>query len=213
MNELVEFAKSRISMTEMGEKDDLYIESRTWSWFKKNNVNVSVIDGFIELCRLAIFESDFFCHYWLPKIIFHINPSGTHITDFLKSISFEKSEEENLSLLCSVARFVSVYYENNNNWFDIVDCICSKVEELRLKKRDRQEVYYCLSLRETPAMTTMPGDVNGYFYEQVDIAARMYDLGRSRERIVRYLEWNLKLAKDRLDNEKGFMEELDHDTY
>jgi hypothetical protein len=218
LSDLLKFTESRIQLANEKLSNDIYLERGILRWLTPTQIRESEIKDFKKLCFFVVECPVLFCRYLLPKIIVQIENSEKYIIQFIKEYSLPQEREEQLELLCSISRLVSIFY-NKEKFVAILDVIFFKIQNIKLQstRKERETIFRNLIPHETPAMSNQIGEVNEYYYEQIILAEQMLNSARSNSSFnsitLEFLQWNVEQTKKNLKYEQGLEEELDNGTF
>lgn len=176
-----------------------------WCNFDPNNPEHVV--AFQDVCRLAL-TSSFTGHYWIPKYLPLIDPSGESVAAFVTQ-AINGTEPANVDELSTLAYLASQYPMESEAWVMIARPICEKARELG--REDREHLFFSLSRKESGVLTSMPGEVPLYYFQARDLARQLRDQEPLDSPLRSYREWALTRAEQDLQREEGRAEEHAHE--
>jgi len=210
MRELFDLLKSRIELEKKpkpnSDFDIVPHDFKIADWCHFDLTSQVEIEAFYDICRLTIENNTFVSIYWMPKYIAQLDPSGAHVTDFLRqhlgSIPNIKPEA-----LARLGYLISAYRNDTDAWASGARLICEKA--YLMTRKQREQVYFGIDSKETNASCTA-GEVPPQYYEARDNAARLLASEPNTSSLRPYWEWKLKNAEADLESEKGWIEEVNN---
>jgi len=173
------------------------------AWCSFDEANPAEVDAFHEFCCLALGHG-FIAVYWMPKYVAQLNPSGQHVGSFVEQYLRDNQTIDG-NALARLAYLASAYPDNSEAWASIARPICSRAN--RLRRDEREHVYFGLCRKETGVITSSPGEVAGYYVQTLDDAERMLAAAPFDSPLRPYREWRLQRAKEDFLRETGRAEE------
>ncbi|MBI4388961.1 MAG: ATP-binding protein [Nitrospinae bacterium] len=172
-------------------------------WCRFDATNAGEVGAFHELCRLAL-EPGFTAGHRIPKYIAQIDPSGRYVGEFVEQY-LHGNPSIDADTLARLAYLASSYPDTSEAWATIARPICRKAEKLR--REEREHVYFGLSRKETGVISSQPGEVSDYYFRTRDDAVRMRDAEPGDSPLKEYRDWALRCAEADLQREQGRAEE------
>lgn len=173
-------------------------------WCLFNETNLEDASSFGDFCRLLLDYGGFVSIYRLPKYVAKLNPSGICVKSFVKQY-LEENPGLEAKQLARLAYLASAYPNTSEAWSAIALPICQKAQ--RLRREDREHTYFCLSRKETGVLSSRPGEVPDFYFQECEDAARMLKEERNDSPLVAYRKWALRGAQHDLQREQGRAEE------
>lgn len=207
MAELVALLRSRIALEEnSGRSHGLQVMPHDFhitEWCSFDEGDPEDLAAFHEFCLLAL-GSGFAARYWMPKYLARLDPSGRHVGSFV-----EQHLRENPSIdtdaLTNLAHLSSAYPDTSEAWTTVAMPICEVAR--RMRREERQHVYFGLARKETEVITSTPGVVADHYVRRLDEAARLRDAEPLDSPLRECREWALRRAQRDLEWAAGRAEE------
>lgn len=138
--------------------------------------------------------------YYLPSVITEIINS--------KDLSLKIINKINSAEINDVpkwARYAGEFEINSLIWRDIAIAALVRISK-EPGKIDKKNIYSVLLPNSMKSWTTLPGTVAGIFYDEVEKIEKYYKLEDNKYLKI-FWEWDLKIARAELDQQKGLIEE------
>ena len=205
MAEFLRLVQSRIAL-ERGDRpnDDFRIfpsdfKASEWCEFDVNDT--SSVEHFFNLCELQ-FDDSFIGTYWIHQFVVDLDGSGDHVASFVEQ---RIQLAEGKDAIFKLAKMAEGYSQESNAWRRVATPICQKANGL--SRRDREHVYFGLSKKSTPALTSMPGEVPVFYVEAAKNAKSRRDNEPTDSPLRAYFEWAAIRAQAMLESETERAEE------
>ncbi|MCK5230922.1 MAG: hypothetical protein KAR13_11685, partial [Desulfobulbaceae bacterium] len=207
MPQLEVLVRSRMELEQRPKPDDSFkiipYDFRINDWCSFDETNPEEVSAFYEFCRLGLGRG-FTSIHWMPKYVAQLDPSGRHVATFI-----EQHLKENAcigaNVLARLAYLASDYPNTSEPWTTIARPICRNAE--RLRREEREQVYFGLSSKETGVLSSMPGEVPDHYRQRFDEAAGMFKDEPPNSPLMDYRKWNLRHAEADLKREQEYAEE------
>lgn len=163
--------------------------------------NKSSIEDFTlldEILKLNSFNT--LTGYFLPEFIVDLVDSECIIKIVSAKIAIVAIDDLSLWV-----RFANKYEKNSTPWREIAIVTLERVSKYDI---DTKNIYSVLHSTGIRSWTGIPGTVPQFYYDDVETAKKNLDEEKN-DYLIKYWEWDLKVAEESLKQEKGRLEEED----
>jgi hypothetical protein len=144
----------------------------------------------------------------MPKFLAQIDPTGSGVADFVNDFLASNPRIDG-DRLVRLGYLGSAYEDTSDAWANIAKPICQKAEAFSRDVRER--TYFGLARKQTPVLTSMPGEVADWYVQVRDDAKHLLELTPDESPLKDYRRWALRRAEDDLRREEGIAEEVTDD--
>ena len=170
-----------------------FLEIRNWVSFNKSS-DEEILNEIFQLN-----SNNTLTGYFLPELVVDLVDSESITTIVKNKINIIGIDELSLWI-----RFAGKYNNNSKPWRKIA--IEALIRVVREGNIDIKRIYALLQSTGIKSWSTAPGTVAGLFYNDVKIAEKNLKEEENKY-LIKFWEWNLKVAKETLEQEKGRIEE------
>jgi hypothetical protein len=173
-------------------------------WCRFDDTVPAEVAAFHKFCHLALGHG-FIALNRMPTYVSQLDASGKHVGFFVDTYL---SNNPNITgpALARLGYLASAYPDNSEAWACIARPICRQTNKLR--KDEREHVYFGFSKKETGVISSRPGEVSDYYIKASETAKQMLASEPIDSPLRPYREWALRCAESDLLREKGWAEEI-----
>jgi hypothetical protein len=211
INETTKLIRSRMALEKSPKPSDsflvipLSLKMDDWCKFDQNKSADRMV--FRDFCALAL-EQNVTAILWMPKFLAQIDPTGSGVADFVNDFLASNPRIDG-DRLVRLGYLGSAYEDTSDAWANIAKPICQKAEAFSRDVRER--TYFGLARKQTPVLTSMPGEVADWYVQVRDDAKHLLELTPDESPLKDYRRWALRRAEDDLRREEGIAEEVTDD--